>query len=111
MRLAYVKELKKIGKVVDYTSSLIGGKYLIEIDGSQISYKSSGITPLDKEFSNKDLWKLAESKSLPEGAEFKNNRGISVRLTHDKLVPTAANPLLRIDELYMHNDGWLYQKV
>ena len=111
MKLAYVQKLKKIGNIIDYTSSLIGGKYLIEIDGTQEYFKSSAITLLDKEYTNKALWTLADFKSLPEGAEFKNHRGISVIFTHDKLVPTSAHDKLPFEELYIHNDMWLFQKV
>ena len=111
MNLAYIRDLKTIGTIIEYSRSLLGGKYLIEIDGSQKYYKASNITPLNKEFTNKDLWRLVDFKLLPDGAEFKNNRGISIKLRQDKLVPLTEIDALHSEELYKLHDKWIFQKV
>lgn len=111
MKLAYIPEVRKIGKVTKYIYSIAGGKYLIDIEGSINSFKSKDITLLDKEYTNQALWHLAEFKLIPEGANFKNNRGITIKFLHEKLVPTLDNESVSFDELYKHNDTWLYIEI
>ena len=108
MKLAYIPELRKIGKVVKYTSSITGGKYLIDIEGSESSFKSNVVTLLDKEYTNQALWHLAEFKLIPDGAEFRNHRGHTVKFVHEKLASGPDDNPTEFDELYKLNDKWLY---
>ena len=111
MKLAYIMELKKIGKVVKYTSSITGGKYLIDIEGNESSFKAKAITLLDKEYTNQALWHLAEFKLIPDGAEFRNHRGLTVKFVHEKLVSGTADSPIAFDELYKLNDMWIYNEI
>ena len=108
MKLAYIPEVKKIGRVTKYIHLITGGKYLIDIEGSISSFKSKDIILLDKEYTNQTLWHLAEFKLIPDGAQFKNNRGITIKFSHEKLVPIVDNESVSFAELYMHNDKWIY---
>ena len=111
MNLAYIPELKKIGKIIKYTNSITGGKYLIDIQGSEKSFKTKQVTLLDKEYTNQALWHLAEFKLIPDGAEFRNHRGTIVKFVHEKLESGPADNSTQFDKLYKFHDKWVYIEI
>ena len=110
MKLVYIPELRKIGKIIKYTNSILGGKYLIDIEGSEYSFKSKVVTLLDKEYSNQALWHLAEFKLIPDGAKFINHRGKIVKFLHERLESVTIDNTTAFDELYKPKDKWLYTR-
>ena len=111
MELVYVPELRKIGKVLKYTSSITGGKYLIEIEGSESYFRSKAVTLLNKKYSNQELWHLADYKLIPDGAEFRNYRGYTMKFIHEKFELEPTDNPAAFDEIYKLNDKWYYVEV